>query len=362
MTARMNWGLTPNWCERRDSNPHAFRRWNLNPVRLPIPPLSRSLNYNRKEHLPSARAALRSTDIIQQIQKLPLILPVDHYENFPVASWLVPARMRRPIEAIYGFARGADDVADEGEASAAERLAGLDRYLRALDTIEAGATPPGFERIAQAVRECELPVALLRDLIDAFRQDVVKKRYATYAELLDYSRRSADPVGRLVLHVFERSPPETRDRPGFRTEMRVCPGFSREQSDAICSALQQINFWQDVEIDWRKGRVYIPREDLDRFGVSEDDIASRRVDARWRELMAFECARSRSLLFSGAPLAEALPGRLGLEIRATMAGGARILDKIDAASGDVFNHRPTLGALDWLRIAATVASGKNGRR
>src|ERR1044072_6172572 len=134
----MNWGLTPNWCERRDSNPHAFRRWNLNPVRLPIPPLSRSLNYTRKPLFPTPRQALPSADIIQKIQSLPLPLPVDHYENFPVASWLLPAAVRRPIEAIYGFARGADDIADEGEAAEADRPAGLARYERARDAREAG--------------------------------------------------------------------------------------------------------------------------------------------------------------------------------------------------------------------------------
>jgi squalene synthase HpnC len=285
-----------------------------------------------------------AADIIQKIQALPTSLPVDHYENFPVASWLLPPRLRRPIEAIYGFARGADDVADEGDASAAERLAGLDRYLRALDAIDAGGAPETeFARIAKAVRDYALPTSLLRDLIDAFRQDVVKKRYATYAELLDYSRRSADPVGRLVLHVFER----------------VDPGavYSREQSDAVCSALQQINFWQDVEVDWRKDRVYIPQEDLARFGVDERQIAQQRVDDGWRELMQFECARSRALLEKGRPLARSLPGRLGLEIRATIAGGARILDKIEATGGDVFRHRPRLTKLDWARmLARAVAS------
>ena len=264
-------------------------------------------------------------------------MPVDHYENFPVASWLLPAAVRRPIEAIYGFARGADDVADEGVAADAERLAGLQRYVRALDAIDAGGEPEtDFARIAQASREFSLPTRLLRDLIDAFSQDVVKKRYATYAELMDYSRRSADPVGRLVLHVFEHA-----------GEGR---GYSREQSDAICSALQQINFWQDVEGDWRKGRVYIPQEDLARFGVAEEAIAAQRTDDRWRALMQFECARSRELLERGTPLAESLPGRFGLEIRATMAGGRRILDKIAAAQGDVFRKRPVLTKLDWLRI------------
>ncbi|MBC8022502.1 MAG: squalene synthase HpnC [Burkholderiales bacterium] len=275
-------------------------------------------------------------------------MPVDHYENFPVASWLLPAPVRRPIEAIYGFARGADDVADEGSASDAERLAGLDRYLRALDAIDAGRDPgEGFGAIAVAVREHALPTALLRDLIDAFRQDVVKKRYSTYAELMDYSRRSANPVGRLVLHVFDR--------------VGKAHGHSREQSDAICSALQQINFWQDVEVDWRKGRVYIPEEDLQRFGVLEDAIAAKSADDRWASLMAFECERSRRLLLEGTPLARSLRGRLGLEIRATIAGGARILDKIDASRGDVFRARPVLTKMDWLRIAGGMVSGTISR-
>src|SRR6476646_507448 len=218
-------------------------------------------------------------------------MPVAPYENFPVASWLLPAPVRRPIEAIYGFARGADDVADEGAASDAERLAGLGRYLQALDAIEAGRDPgEGVHAIAAAVRDFALPTQLLRDLIDAFQQDVVKTRYATYDELRDYSRRSAEPVGRLVLHVFERA--------------GLGSGFARAPSDAICSALQQINFWQDVEVDWRKGRVYIPQEDLARFGVAEEAIAAQRSDDRWRALMQFQCARSRELLERGAPLAE----------------------------------------------------------
>lgn len=262
-------------------------------------------------------------------------MPVDHYENFPVASWLLPASLRAPIEAIYAFARGADDVADEGDASEEERLQGLARYSDALDAIERGATPtePVFARLAAAVREHALPLQLLRDLVDAFRQDVVKTRYATYEELEDYARRSANPVGRLVLHVMKKATPEHVER-----------------SDAICSALQFINFWQDVEVDWRKRRVYIPQADLYRFQVGEDDLAARRADDKWRSLMAFECARSRELLRRGAPLARELPGRLGLEIRATVAGGARILDKIDAVGGDVFRHRPVLRTRDWIGI------------
>jgi phytoene synthase len=273
-------------------------------------------------------------------------LPVEHYENFPVASVLLPRPMRAPIEAIYAFARGADDVADEGDATEAERLAALDRYERALDAIERGETPaqPPFMRIAWAIREYGLPVSLLRDLLSAFRQDVTTKRYATFEDLLDYSRRSANPVGRLVLHVFEKNGGQS---PIFRGKSDSDPN---SLSDAICSALQLINFWQDVAIDWQKGRVYLPQEDLARFGVTEADIAAQRADGRWQALMRFECERARALLMRGAPLGHALPGRLGLEIRATVAGGARILDRIEAAEADVFRHRPVLGGMDWARI------------
>jgi squalene synthase HpnC len=272
-------------------------------------------------------------------------LPVDHYENFPVASWLLPAAVRPPIEAIYGFARGADDVADEGDASDAERLDSLERYLRALVAIDAGRAPePDFARIARAVADHALPVPLLRDLIDAFAQDVVKKRYATFPELLDYSRRSANPVGRLLLHLFNRT-----------------DAASLAQSDAICSSLQLINFWQDVALDWAKGRVYIPQEDLTRFGVAEASIARGVADERWSTLMAFECERARAMLLEGSPLGFTLPGRLGLEIRATVEGGLAILDRIGAARGDVFRHRPVLGKADWMRMVARAALKKAPR-
>lgn len=278
-------------------------------------------------------------------------MPVDHYENFPVASWLLPAPMRAPIEAIYGFARGADDIADEGYLPDSERLAGLDHYLEALDAIEQDRAPGAqFSAIENAIREHDLPLALLRDLIDAFKQDVVKKRYADFAQLMDYSRRSANPIGRLVLHVFDK----TGDRPRFSENRGLSPVL---QSDRICSALQIINFWQDVAVDWEKGRVYIPQEDLERFGVAEADIGAHRATEAWRQLMTFECERARAMLMEGAPLGRSLPGRLGLEIRATVIGGATILDKIDAVRADVFRHRPKLGRLDWLRIIAKAAPG-----
>jgi squalene synthase HpnC len=264
-------------------------------------------------------------------------LPVDHYENFPVASLLLPARLRPPVEAIYAFARGADDIADEGDAPDAFRLARLADYSRALDAIEAGRRPEQepFAGAGRAIDEHRLPVQLFRDLLDAFSQDVRVKRYADFDVLLDYCRRSANPIGRLLLHLFGYTDAE-----------------SLRRSDAICSSLPLINFWQDVGVDWDKGRVYIPQEDLARYGIAESAIGARVADGPWRELMAFECNRARAMLMDGAPLGRSLPGRLGLEIRAVVAGGAAILDKIDAVQGDVFRHRPVLRKVDWVRILA----------
>ncbi len=304
-------------------------------------------------------------------------MPVDHYENFPVASWLLPARLREPVEAIYAFARGADDIADEGDLSDAARLRGLERYRMALAGIEAGVaqTDPPFKRLADSVAAYRLPIPLLRDLIDAFSQDVAVKRYATFTDLMDYARRSANPVGRLVLHLVETLGGTLGDRPPIaedetvvssraigglspkvsKVSPRAIGGLSpkvspKECSDLICSGLQIVNFWQDVAVDWKKGRVYIPQEDLERFEVTERDIEDRCADIRWQRMMTFECDRARKMLLDGAPLGRMLPGRVGLEIRATVQGGLAILDKIEARRGDVFRHRPVLTKWDWVRI------------
>jgi squalene synthase HpnC len=262
-------------------------------------------------------------------------MPVDHYENFPVASVLLPRRLRPAVEAIYAFARSADDLADEGDAAPAERLAALAAYEQALGRIERGQalSDPMFMRLAAVVAQYRLPLQPLRDLLSAFRQDVVTTRYPDFAALLDYCRRSADPVGRLVLALYgETAAPNLR------------------QSDAICSALQLINFWQDVAIDIGKGRIYLPLEDLARFGVSEADIVAGSAGAPWRALMAFEVARARALMQSGAPLALRLPGRVGWELRLVVQGGLRILERIERADYDVFRHRPALGPGDWLAV------------
>jgi squalene synthase HpnC len=256
---------------------------------------------------------------------------VGHYENFPVASLLLPARLRPAVRAIYRFARTADDVADEGDAPPEDRLRDLQEFGNDLDHLDAPATR--WPDLAAAVSEHGLPLLLLHDRLSAFAQDVTTRRYADYASLLDYCRRSANPVGRLLLSLYRR------DEPGLLA-----------MSDAICTGLQLTNFWQDVAIDWDKGRVYLPREDLARFGVDEAQIARRLVDDRWRALMAFEVARARALLEGGAPLAPALGGRIGLELRLVVQGGLRILERIDAAGGDVFRHRPALSARDWTMM------------
>ena len=260
-------------------------------------------------------------------------MPVDHYENFPVASILLPARLRRPVEAIYRFARGADDIADEGTASDTERLDGLAAYMAELDRIERGerASEPQFSDLAEVIGEWKLPLGLFRDLLDAFAQDVVKKRYDDYPQLLDYCRRSANPVGRLLVHLVDRASEDNLHR-----------------SDCVCSALQLINFWQDIAIDWTKGRVYLPQADLERFEIRESQIGEGCCDDRWATLLAFQIDRTYRLMHEGAPLVRQLPGRMGWEIRLTIQGGLRILEKLGRINGDVFRNRPQLRATDWL--------------
>jgi phytoene synthase len=252
---------------------------------------------------------------------------VGHYENFPVASLLLPTRLRRPVEIIYRFARSADDFADEGDDPPEERLRKLDDYRRQL----AAPSDPILRDVAKIIREHDLPVGLFGDLLDAFAQDVTKKRYADFSEVLDYCRRSANPVGRLLLHLFKR----TSD-----SDLR--------SSDAICTALQLVNFWQDVDLDYTKdNRVYLPQDEMARFGASERHLREKVCDGAWRALMEFQVDRTRKLMLSGSGLGQALPGRIGLEIRATIQGGLRILEKIERAGYDVFRRRPKLGVFDW---------------
>jgi squalene synthase HpnC len=263
-----------------------------------------------------------------------------HYENFPVASVLLPQRLRRPVSVIYRFARTADDFADEGEHPASQRLAWLDGYREQLRRIEAGKPPEDglFAELRAVIDDHRLPIRLFHDLLDAFSQDVTKQRYADFAEVLDYCRRSADPIGRLMLHLY-----------GAATSEHFA------WSDRICSALQLINFWQDVAIDFRKNRIYLPQDDMARYRVTERQIAANDTSGGWRALMTFQIERSRTMLESGAPLARRLPGRIGLEIRTVVQGGLRILEKLERARGDVFRRRPMLRTWDWPLLLARAA-------
>ncbi|MEC5216237.1 squalene synthase HpnC [Actimicrobium sp. GrIS 1.19] len=263
-------------------------------------------------------------------------MATDHYENFPVASLLLPAHLRPAVDAIYAFARSADDLADEGDASPGQRLAALAAYDAELDRIAAGTASvhPMFIKLGHIISSWPLPLTPFRELLSAFQQDVVTTHYPDFPTLLDYCRRSANPVGALMLQLY-------------RADSRP----ARQQSDAICSALQLINFWQDVAIDWEKSRIYLPQDDMARFGVTQEHLEAQRVDPAWRALMAFEVARARALLRSGAPLALQLPGRIGWELRLVVQGGLRILELIEAADFDVFRRRPQLRRRDWMLLA-----------
>lgn len=262
---------------------------------------------------------------------------VDHYENFPVASLLLPARLRHPVALIYRFAREADDFADEGSDPDAVRLERLERFRGQLRKIERGVIPDSdwFATLAGVIHNHRLPIVAFYDLLSAFAQDVTRKRYANFNQLLDYCRRSANPIGRLLLHLFGCATPQ-----------------NLQQSDSICTALQLVNFWQDVAMDYAKSRIYLPQDEMARHGVTERHMAEQRVDDAWRALLRFQAERARDMLHAGLPLGRALPGRVGLEIRATVQGGLRILEKIERARYDVFRHRPVLKWHDWPVILA----------
>jgi len=264
-------------------------------------------------------------------------MSANHYENFPVASVLLPARMRYPVTLIYRFARAADDFADEGNAPNDVRLAALARFGDELRRIERGDPPhdPLFQELAPVIREHGLDLQLFHDLLSAFAQDETQKRYADLANVLDYSRRSADPVGRLLLKLYGAATPQ-----------------HLAWSDCICSSLQIINFLQDIAIDSTMGRIYMPQDEMARFGITEQQIAAQDTRGAWQEFMRFQIARTREMLWSGAPLGRALPGRIGLEMRMIIAGGDRILTKILAADCDVFRRRPVLRSRDWILMFA----------
>lgn len=290
----------------------------------------------------SASAAAASPANVRRAYDACAELARTHYENFPVASHLLPRRMRPAIAAVYAFARRADDFADEPGYSQPERLRLLDDWQHRLDLAAAGTVSTGaandliFVAVADAIREHELPVSLFSDLLSAFRQDVETTRYERWEDVLDYCTRSANPVGRLVLRIA-----------GYRDE-----ALDRS-SDALCTALQLTNFWQDFARDWQNGRLYVPRADYESFGASERDLeaaidhpaASKALPAEWRATMAEMARRTRQLFSEGRYVCERVSGRLRYELRLTWHGGARILERIERSDFDVLN-RPVLGVRD----------------
>ncbi len=252
-----------------------------------------------------------------------------HYENFPVGSRWIPAEIRPDIHAVYAFARTADDFADEAEHEGA-RLEKLGEWRRLLfEAAEGKAEHPVFVALSQTIRRRNVPVKWLDDLIRAFEMDVRQNRHATFDALVRYARLSANPVGRIVLWLH-----------GYRDEDR----FSL--SDHICSALQFTNFWQDVAVDWKKNRVYLPQEDMARFGYTEDDLARGVADERFKKLLTWEIERTRKIFGQGRALCDRVGSGLRMELRLVWSGGTRVLDRIEKNGCDVFRRRPSLGWMD----------------
>ena len=274
-------------------------------------------------------------------------MPVDHYENFPVASLLVPRRLRPAVTDIYRFARSADDIADEGQASAQTRLKQLDDYRRQLKRIEKGASELDasdplagiFLPLQKTIHTHQLRIEPFFDLLSAFSQDVQKTRYATEHELLDYCSRSANPVGRLMLQLYGADTPS-----------------NRSLSDAICTGLQLTNFWQDVAIDWRKNRIYLPQAAMQEYGVTQSHLEQAVCDQAWQQLMHALTRQAGTLLENGFPLVHSVGGRLGLELKFIILGGLRILERLEQLTYNVFSQRPTLNKGDWVLLFGRAMS------
>jgi hydroxysqualene synthase len=273
-----------------------------------------------------------------------LALASSHYENFPVASWLVPAPIRPHVAAVYAFARSADDFADEDGYDTAERFRLLDDWLARLHVAAgpgADASDPIFLALGHTIRTCKLPVDLFEALLSAFRQDITVTRYATWADVDDYCRRSANPVGRLVLRLFGHD------------DARL-----DAWSDAICTALQLTNFWQDFAVDWRRGRLYVPEEQWQASGAHPEQLPATMTTTprEWQQALAASAARTRALFYRGRPLLEYTRGRLRLELEATWHGGTRVLEKLEQGRFDPVAARPKLGIGDGLVIAWRMLS------
>lgn len=281
-------------------------------------------------------------EILQNAYTECLHMAQSHYENFPVASRLLPKHLRQPIAVIYAFARRADDFADEGNLSNGERMAALTDFSNKLDLIEQGkgVEDTTFIALADVIKQHQLPISLFHDLLTAFKMDVTKARYANFGEVMEYCRYSANPVGRLLLHLNKATSPQNL-------------GYS----DAVCSALQLTNFLQDISQDLEEGdRIYVPQDEMAQFGVSEEDIRNKLTNPATRKLIEFQIRRTVKLMQSGAPLGKILKGRMGLELRMTIMGGSRILYRLNQQYDDVFS-RPRLSKWDigwviWKAIRA----------
>lgn len=259
-----------------------------------------------------------------------------HYENFPVASLLMPKAMRPAIDAVYAFSRTADDFADEAEFHGV-RFERLDEWARLLD--ESEPTHPVFIALKDARERHSIPKNLLLDLLTAFRQDVEKNRYADFSDVLKYCHYSANPVGRLVLHVA-----------GVATDRNML------FSDAICTALQLTNFWQDIGVDLKKDRIYLPQNEMHEYSVADADLFSGNLTEAMKRLIVFQVSRTRELFRMGHELGLILTGRLGLEIRLTWLTGMQILDKVEASGYDVLRVRPVLTKMDFAKMLWVAAS------
>ena len=260
-----------------------------------------------------------------------------HYENFTIASWLMPRAMRKHMHAIYAYARIADDFADEDHDPVK-----LDEWERELDFAYAGAPRhPVFVALADTAHRFNIPREPFADLLRAFRSDLDFRGFETFDDLLGYSRYSANPVGRLVLYLF-----------GYGDAER------QQLSDQVCSGLQLANFWQDVAVDLEKGRIYLPRRDMARLGVSVEDLRGHNANSNFAALMRYEVARARELLVSGAALAAMVDKRLSRDIMMFAGGGLAILRAIERADYDVFRRRPALGKLDYLRLGWRALRGR----
>ena len=277
-----------------------------------------------------------------------LTLAESHYENFPVASRLLPRPLRRHVAAVYAFARTADDFADEPGRERNERLQLLSDWRRRLHASGTWKQPFNDARAASravdpdriflalhdTIERFQLPIQLFDDLLDAFMQDVTTTRYETWAEVLDYCRRSANPVGRLVLRLS-----------GYHDDRLD------RASDAVCSALQLTNFWQDLAIDWSRGRLYVPAETWRQHHADPERLSDATMTPEWAQTLGDCVTRTRVLFDGGRSVCDGVRGRLRYELRATWLGGTRILDRLERSGFDVFTKRPALGATDAIVIA-----------